>query len=139
MHCTGGSQKQGVADLMAEFKAKGWKSPGYHYVVLANGEIEQLCPTDKVANGVKGYNSTSVHVAYVGGIDTKGKVMDNRTTEQKEALKQILSHLRTEFPNAKILGHRDISPDKNKNGKVDVWERIKGCPCFDAQTEYKDL
>lgn len=139
MHCTAGNQKQVVADLMAEFKTKGWKSPGYHYVVLANGEIEQLCPKDKVANGVQGYNSTSVHVAYVGGIDAKGKAMDNRTTEQKEALKRILSHLKAEFPNAKILGHRDISPDKNKNGKVDMWERIKECPCFDAINEYKDL
>lgn len=25
------------------------------------------------------------------------------------------------------------------NGKVDIWERIKECPCFDAIPEYADI
>ena len=37
VHCTAGSQRQTVADLQAEFKRKGWKHPGYHYVVQADG------------------------------------------------------------------------------------------------------
>ena len=37
------------------------------------------------------------------------------------------------------MGHRDISPDKNGNGKIDTWEYIKACPCFNAMEEYKDL
>ena len=93
----------------------------------------------KVSNGVKGYNSTSVNVAYVGGIDAKGKAVDNRTAAQKKALVDLLKILRKRYPKAKILGHRDISPDQNGNGRVDQWERIKECPCFDAITEYKDI
>ena len=139
VHCTAGSQKQTIADLKAEFKRKGWKNPGYHYVVMPNGTISQMLGEQFVSNGVKGYNSTSVNVAYVGGIDAKGEPIDNRTDEQKQSLVRLLKELKGRYPNAQILGHRDISPDTNHNGKVDSWERIKECPCFDAIPEYKDI
>ena len=139
MHCTASSQAWGVGELSAEFKRKGWKNPGYHYVVTSDGRIHQMLDDSKVSNGVKGYNSTSVNVAYVGGIDAKGKAVDNRTAAQKKALVDLLKILRKRYPKAKILGHRDISPDQNGNGRVDQWERIKECPCFDVITEYKDI
>ena len=139
VHCTAGSQKQTVSDLQAEFKRKRWKHPGYHYVVQADGTITQLLDEGLVSNGVKGYNSTAINVAYMGGIDSKGKAVDNRTEAQKASLLKLLKLLRRRYPEAKILGHRDISPDANGNGKVDSWERVKECPCFDAITEYKGI
>lgn len=139
MHCTASSQTWDVGELSAEFKRKGWKNPGYHYVVTSDGRIHQMLDDSKVSNGVKGYNSTSVNVAYVGGIDAKGKAVDNRTAAQKKALVDLLKILRKRYPKARILGHRDISPDQNGNGRVDQWERIKECPCFDAITEYKGI
>ena len=139
VHCTAGSQRQTVDDLRAEFKRKGWKYPGYHYVVMPNGTISQMLGEQFVSNGVKGYNSTSVNVAYVGGIDSNGKAVDNRTDAQKASLVKLFKELRGRYPNAQILGHRDISPDTNGNGIVDPWERIKECPCFNAKDEYKDI
>lgn len=139
VHCTAGNQKQTVEDLKAEFKRKGWKNPGYHYVVLPNGRIECMLSEDDISNGVQGYNSTSINVAYIGGIDEKGKGLDNRTEQQKQSLNKILTELKKKYPGAEIMGHRDISPDKNRNGIVDPWERIKECPCFNAKDEYKDL
>lgn len=139
VHCTAGSQRQTVADLQAEFKRKKWKRPGYHYVVQADGTITQLLDEEYVSNGVKGYNSTSIHVAYMGGIGAQGKATDNRTDAQKESLRKLLKLLKSRYPEADIMGHRDISPDKNGNGIVDSWERIKECPCFNAKEEYKDL
>jgi N-acetylmuramoyl-L-alanine amidase len=96
-----------------------------------------------VANGVKDYNSNSIHVAWVGGIkynDNK-KIMsyDNRTPNQKLALFDLLTKLKIRYKGAMILGHRDISPDLNHNGVIDPWERIKDCPCFDAMIEYMDI
>lgn len=135
VHCTAGSQKQTVDDLKAEFRRKGWQNPGYHYVVDAKGGVHQLLPVEEVANGVQGYNAHSIHVAYMGGIDAKGKACDNRTPEQKAELRATVERLRHKFPGAQVLGHRDISPDKNHNGKVDPWERIKECPSFDVATE----
>ena len=139
VHCTAGRQTQTVEDLMREFKNRGWKNPGYGYVVLADGTIHQLLDDDKVSNGVKGYNSTAINVAYIGGIDADGKAVDNRTDAQKKALRQLLGMLKRKYPDAVIQGHRDFSPDTNGNGVVDPWERIKECPCFDAKEEYKEL
>lgn len=139
VHCTAGSQRATVADLQAEFRKKGWKKPGYHYVVFPDGRVVQLLDEAKVANGVKGYNSVSIHVAYVGGIDAQGRSVDNRTEAQRRSMLVILKDLHRRYPSARIQGHRDFSPDKNHNGKVDRWERIKECPCFDAIPEYQDL
>lgn len=139
VHCTAGSQKQTIEDLKAEFKAKGWKHSGYHYAVMPSGRIEQMLPEEEISNGVQGYNSTSINVAYIGGIDGNGKATDNRTSQQKKSLVELLKQLRERYPKARIMGHRDISPDKNGNGIIDPWERIKECPCFDAITEYKDI
>ena len=140
IHCTASPQATTtVESLLKEFKAKGWSSPGYHYVIFPDGRIVNMLGEDKVSNGVQGYNQTSINVAYVGGIDKKGKAVDNRTPAQKAALWSILRQLVIKYPEAQILGHRDISPDKNHNGKVDPWERIKECPCFDAMIEYRYL
>lgn len=139
VHCTAGSQKQTIADLQAEFRRKGWKNPGYHYVVDKDGKITQLLDEEKISNGVKGFNSVAVNVAYIGGIDSSGNATDNRTEAQKKALRQLLANLKKKYPDAVVQGHRDFSPDTNGNGKVDAWERIKECPCFDAKEEYRDL
>lgn len=139
IHCTAGSQRATVNDLMREFKNKGWKNSGYHILITADGKIHQLLPFEKVSNGVKGFNQTSINIAYTGGIDAKGNAVDNRTPEQKQSLIRLLLRLREKYPEAKIMGHRDISPDLNGNGEVDSFERIKECPCFDAMVEYKDI
>lgn len=139
VHCTASSQSTTVASLLSEFKRKGWVNPGYHYVVSADGKITQLLGEDKTSNGVRGFNSVSINIAYIGGIDANGKSTDNRTEAQKESLLKLLKILRQRYPSAVIQGHRDFSPDLNKNGKVDRWERIKNCPCFEAKEEYKHL
>lgn len=141
VHCTASYQENTTEKtLRDEFKNKGWKSPGYHYVIMPNGNTIFMLSEDKVANGVKGYNANSIHVAWVGGIDKKHpNGIDNRTEEQKAILFHTLTVLKQKYPKAKIMGHRDISPDINHNGIVDPWERIKACPCFDAMVEYKDI
>lgn len=137
VHCTASQQTKTADDIKKEFKNKGWKNPGYHYVIDVNGEIHQLLEEEKISNGVQGYNQTSINVAYIGGIDEKGKGIDNRTYEQKKSLKSLISELKEKYPNAEVLGHRDISPDKNGNGIVDPWERIKECPCFNVKDEFQ--
>ena len=97
-----------------------------------DGVVHQLLDISKVSNGVQGYNSTAINVAYVGGIDGKGKPIDNRTEAQKVALRNLLEELRTQFPQAIIMGHRDIWGSNPKKWK-------KWCPCFDAKSEYKDI
>ena len=58
---------------------------------------------------------------------------------QRKNLRIVLKMLRKLHPAARILGHRDISTDRNRNGRVDPWERIKECPCFGAVEEFRDI
>ncbi len=149
VHCTASWQSTTTREsLFKEFKAKGWKNPGYHWVIFPDGKIVQLLGEDLVANGVKDYNKNSIHVAWVGGIEFQKKdgkptskvvSVDNRTPEQKQALFDLLTKLKLKYKDAMIMGHRDISPDQNHNGVVDPWERIKECPAFDAMVEYMDI
>lgn len=132
IHCTASSQKWGVKELLAEFKAKGWRNPGYHYVITIDGSIHQMLPIEMVSNGVQGHNATAINIAYVGGINSKGKPVDNRTQAQKQAMITLLKQLKKRFPGAQIMGHRDIwGSDPRK------WK--KWCPCFDAMSDYKDI
>ncbi|WP_314312711.1 N-acetylmuramoyl-L-alanine amidase [Hoylesella saccharolytica] len=139
VHCTAGSQHTTIKELQQEFRRKGWKNPGYHYVVAADGTITQLLSEDKVSNGVKGYNSVLINVAYIGGIDAEGKPIDNRTAAQKASLMALLGMLHKKYPTATIQGHRDFSPDRNRNGRIEPSEYIKACPCFDAKAEYQSI
>ena len=132
VHCTAGNQKQTLQQLKDEFIRKGWKNPGYHYVVFPDGKLVQLLSEDKVSNGVQGYNSTSINVSYIGGIDKQGRPVDNRTQAQKDTLYALLMYLKQQYPKAHILGHRDIWGKNSKNWK-------KYCPCFDAEEEYKEI
>ena len=132
IHCTAGNQKQTKNDLLKEFKNKGWKNPGYHYVVFPDGKIEQLLDENEVSNGVQGYNSTSINIAYVGGIDSKGRPTDNRTKAQKKSLVVLLTAIKRDYPEAHIMGHRDIWGKDKRN-----WKKM--CPCFDAEAEYANI
>lgn len=148
VHCTAGSQAQ-TAKQVVEYHhrpmakgGRGWKSPGYHYIIEPNGTVVATHPEDLVSNGVTGFNQETINICWIGGVDVSKRGMpaiDNRTTQQKDALRELLTTLHSKYPKAIIKGHRDFSSDKNGNGKIDSWERIKECPCFDAITEYKDI
>lgn len=137
VHTTASWQTQTIDDLKAEFKAKGWKNPGYHYVVFPDGSIYQLLAVEEVSNGVQGYNSTAINVAWLGGIakDKNGKIVpvDNRTDKQKTTLRNLLVQLNKKFPNAKIMGHRSIWGEDHP----EKWK--KTCPNFNAIKEYSDI
>jgi N-acetylmuramoyl-L-alanine amidase len=136
VHCTAGSQDQKTQDIKHYWaKVLGWKSYGYHYLINKDGSIENLTDIKNPTNGVAGFNKHAIHICYKGGLGGK----DTRTFEQKVALERILKTLKLQFPNAKIKGHRDFSPDLNGDGKITSNEWVKLCPCFDAIEEYKHL
>ncbi len=136
VHCTASSQKTTVSGILAEFRQKGWRYPGYHYLVSPDGTVTQLLDEKLVSNGVKGFNATSINVAYIGGIRKENRKIvpvDNRTQEQKAALRELLAKLHFKYPEAHIMGHRSIWGEDHP----ERWK--KACPCFNAEDEYKDL
>lgn len=142
MHCSATPEGRDVtaADINKMHIARGFKKIGYHYVIRLDGTVETGRKENEVGAHAKGYNANSIGVCYVGGLASDGKTpKDTRTAAQKSALKKLLHTLKQRYPNARIVGHRDLSPDTNHNGKVDKWEWIKACPCFDAIPEYANI
>ncbi|MGZ9736794.1 hypothetical protein ACXX80_15730, partial [Flavobacterium sp. GNP002] len=110
-----------------------------------------LLDFDKNSNGVLGFNSQIINICYIGGVENKGtpkspvwNAKDTRTEAQKVALETCIKEAQEWLQKNKntnkiiIQGHRDFSPDKNKNGIIESWERIKECPSFDAKNEYNE-
>ena len=113
---------------------------GYHFVVMLDGTVQICRPIDKIGCHASGHNARSIGICYIGGLDSKGKVKDTRTPAQKASLISLIKDLKKRYPTIdKVIGHRDTSPDLNGNGIIEPNEYIKGCPCFDAIPEYKDL
>jgi N-acetylmuramoyl-L-alanine amidase len=135
LHCSASRPAQFVnAKIIGEWhRARGWKSIGYHYVILRDGKVETGRPVNAVGSHVAGHNSTTLGICIVGGLnDATGKAENNFTTAQWGALDTLLRDLCRRFPKATILGHRDLSPDKDRDGVVERHEWLKECPCFDA-------
>lgn len=99
---------------------------GYHYVVRRDGQIEPGRPEWMVGAHCLHHNSYSIGICYEGGYDARGQPADTRTEAQKAAMLWLLRQLRKAYPRACIVGHRDLSHDRD-------------CPCFDAVKEYADL
>ena len=122
----------GVAEVDRMHRARGWNGCGYHYVIRRNGKVEKGRPENQIGAHVAGFNSISLGVSCVGGVDEQGKPQDNRTPEQERALVALLKKLAKKYPDAKVCGHRDLSPDRDGDGIIEPHEHLKACPCFDA-------
>ena len=121
------------------FKKIGGCSCGYHFLILLDGTIVQTKALQFMGQHVKGFNTSSVGICYIGGLSAQGKAKDTRTSAQKQSMEKLLKQLKEMFPKAIIKGHRDLSPDKNKNGKIEKNEWLKDCPCFDVISEYGNI
>lgn len=130
VHCsaTQGSKDIGAKEIRDWHLARGWKDIGYNAVIRRNGVLEWGRDLDhdgdyleEIGAHVAGYNSVSLGVCMVGGINNSGKSENNFTPEQFSTLEMIIKEWKRLFPSAIVLGHRDF-PDVKKD-----------CPCFDVK------
>lgn len=127
IHCSATPQTTTVESINSYWKrALGWRAPGYHFIIKANGDIIQLLPIEQISNGVAGYNKNTINICYIGGVDKNNKPIDNRTKEQKASLLKIIKEMKALFPTAIVKGHYQFGANK-------------ACPSFDAFSEYKLL
>lgn len=138
VHC---SATKPTADIGASaidrwHKDRGWSGIGYHNVIRRNGWVENGRDMSQKGAHVKGFNSRSIGVCLIGGVDKSGRAENNFTDEQFHSLRLYLDWVLKMFPGAELLGHRDLSPDLNGDGIIDSWEFMKECPCFDVRAWY---
>ena len=129
VHCSAvkPDQLSSAAQIDSWHRQRGYHlGIGYHYVIRRNGDIEPGRPEWMVGAHCLNHNKYSIGVCYEGGLDARGQPADTRTAEQKSAMRNLLEDLHKRHPRAVIVGHRDLSHDRD-------------CPCFDAVSEFADL
>jgi len=128
IHCSATRENRSfpVTSLIACHQAR-FGFTGYHYYITRDGQTYQTRHENLVGAHARHYNKHSIGVCYEGGLDANGRPADTRTEAQKHALWALLKSLRQDYPEAKILGHRDLP------------HVAKSCPCFNAEAEYAEL
>lgn len=125
--------------LERDHKARGFNSAGYNFYIRKSGEIVPMRSLELIPAHVTGYNKNSIGICYEGGLDASGEPDDTRTNAQRESIIRLLLQLVCEYPDSRICGHRDLSPDRDGDGRVEPNEWIKQCPCYNAEEEYKNI
>jgi hypothetical protein len=97
---------------------------GYHYVILLDGTVQNGRPLDETGAHAQGHNTYSVGICMIG--------TDKFSLAQWEALDGLVHSLLAKLEIKRICGHRDLSPDKNGDGKIQTNEWTKTCPGFDV-------
>ena len=127
VHCSASRcNRPFTVERLIETGRQRFGQPSYHYYVRRNGYVVPILSESVQGVHAVGYNHCSIAVCYEGGLDENGKAADTRTELQKASLYELLKQLRRDYPQARIIGHREL-PNVRKD-----------CPCF-STSEYADL
>lgn len=119
VHCSATRNKPSIdwKSIDKMHRQRGWLCIGYHFVIKTDGTIQQGRRVDEIGAHVSGHNDDTIGICLIGGYNGKKDFKG----EQMEALRSLIAYLRSEYPDADVLGHRDF---KGVN---------KECPCFDVR------
>ncbi len=128
LHCsaTRCTQDYSVEQLRRDHKARGFRDIGYHFYVRRDGTMTQHRKLLEVGAHCRPYNRCSIGICYEGGLDAQGKPRSTLTAAQYGRISDLLSVLHQLFPQAKVVGHRDLPGTTPKD-----------CPCFDAALVFR--
>lgn len=137
-HCSATHEGRDVTlqEIDSWHRARGFRKIGYHFLVHIDGSIDIGRTLDEVGAHAKGYNTNSVGICYIGGLDNEGRPKDTRTVAQIHALRALDAVLQSLYPDSVRVGHRDLSVDLNGDGVISRQEWMKECPCFDAKNDF---
>ena len=129
LHCSATRVNQNftIEQLEACHKARGFQTSGYHFYITKDGTLYPGRPESQMGAHAKGFNAHSIGICYEGGLDEHGRCKDTRTLAQKVTMEELLQSLCVDYPDAEILGHRDL-PGVHKE-----------CPCFDTRAWLKEI
>lgn len=123
IHCTATPEGRQVTveDVDRWHRARGFNSIGYHWLIYLDGSVHAGRSEAEIGAHCRGYNSNSIGVCYVGGLDQNRRPADTRTAAQRQALRQLVAELQRKYPGATVHGHNEFAP--------------KACPCFQVPRE----
>lgn len=120
-----------VEDVHGWHLANKWIGCGYNIIIYRDGSIHEGRGIENSGAHTSGYNSTSLGICYIGGIDANKNAKDTRTDEQKASLFQVVDELLVKYHLTinDVYGHRDLTSPK---------PNMKACPSFDTNTFKKE-
>lgn len=125
VHCSATRPEQdvGVREIDRWHRQRGFLRIGYHYVIRRDGTVEIGRGIEEIGAHVEGHNKSTIGVCLVGGVDANdiNKAENNFTPEQFAALAELLRGLKANYPQAAIVGHRDMPGVR------------KACPSFEVK------
>ena len=127
IHCaaTKASMDIGLTEIRKwHVQDNGWRDVGYHYIIRRNGEVELGRSIRDTGAHAAGYNHKSVSVCMVCGMAEDNSAEANFTAQQWTALLDLVKQLKSNYPDADVIGHNEISE--------------KECPSFDVQKWKED-
>ena len=123
IHCSATPEGRAVTvqEIEKWHRDKGYNGIGYHYIVGLNGEVWKGRDINLIGAHTKGYNSNSIGICYVGGVDKSMKAKDTRTPAQKVALHNLVKDLKKQYPKASIHGHNEFAAKACPSFNVKMW------------------
>lgn len=123
VHCSATTPDMdiGAAEIDEWHKARGFDRIGYNYVIRRDGTAERGRHEGETLAHAKGYNQDAIAVCLIGGVTAEGDPAANFTDAQFETLDHFIGWMRARYPQASVLGHRDLPGV------------AKDCPCFNVQ------
>lgn len=115
------------AKLRRMHKQRGFSDIGYNEWIDQSGKLQNGRGVEAIGAHVRGYNSISYGISLEGGLNEF-----DATAAQMATLERRIREIQKIYPNAKVCGHRDLSPDSDGDGIVEPHEHIKLCPQFDV-------
>lgn len=103
---------------------------GYHYVIEALGPVTACRGEREPGAHVAGFNRDSIGICMVG--------TDAFSQAQWDSLKGLVNGLQSRLGKIPVCGHRDLSPDQDRDGIVEPHEWLKTCPGFDVASWLAD-
>jgi len=108
--------------MLLDHKIRGFRTIGYHFYVRKDGSLSQHRKLLEVGAHCRPYNRCSIGICYEGGLDEEGRPANTLTEPQFQTLTELFERLVVLFPDAMIMGHRDMRSSTPKE-----------CPCLDTR------
>lgn len=114
VHCsdTPNGRYHTAEDIHRWHLERGWDGIGYHSVIRTDGIVDQGRPYYWVGSHTAKYNGIAIGVCLIG--------RDEFSEAQWRSLEGLMLSLTYQFPDAKVVGHRDLNAHK-------------ACPNFDVK------
>jgi N-acetyl-anhydromuramyl-L-alanine amidase AmpD len=106
---------------------RGWSDIGYHFLIDRDGKVVAGRPLQTVGAHTQGHNTGTIGISLFGGHGSSATdaFAENYTPQQDKALRDLIAHLRVNYPSiTKVSGHNEYAQ--------------KACPGFSVPTWYDE-